>query len=179
MDEQEIFGAIPWEAVAHHEAAHAVVLSAFQLRPSSVTVEVDEHDHSAGRVTQPPTNTDPTYFSNQGPDAKRQWVDAQILSSLAGPLATERLGGLTEEQQRASAEADEGDAVRYARYLFPTDSEAHAYVERVRDQAARMFDPPAAWPAIEAVAAALLERHTLTGDEVVDVINDVAGGAGT
>ena len=177
MDDHEVFGAIPWEAVAHHEAAHAVLLTLFDLPPSSVSVELDEHDHSAGRVTQPPTHTDPTHFSDQGLDALRTWVDSQIVASFAGPLATARLGGLTDEQQHSSAIADEDDALRYAQQLFPADdTDAHAYVEALRGPAARAFDPPAAWPAIQAVAAALLERHTLTGDDVVDLINGVPGG---
>jgi hypothetical protein len=177
----ETFRGVPRDAFAYHEAAHAVVLAhavltlpdrkpppdpdhaVVLLAPGDVTIDAGGPASASG--------WDLDRFAALDEAEQRYVVDAHIVSSLAGPLATVWLGVLSDEARRTSAIDDERDALRYARDLFPTDSEARAYVESLRPQVIQVLESHGVWPSVVGVATRLLERGTVSGDEVVAVVD--------
>jgi hypothetical protein len=178
--------------VAYHEAAHSVV--ARELGCPVVRVEVAAAATGGGtcvhatatnfrvagsrRIRGTPFRRETTQ-QERSASALRQRDAGTATAALAGVAledlaravpaldllpAVERLQGTALEGLRLRSKTDIDVAARAARRQHRTDAGRDQFFGRARARAARIIVH--AWPALEAVAEALLERRSLDGREV-------------
>jgi hypothetical protein len=128
----------PRERVAYHEAGHAVVGVAVGRVLGDVSLET-------GTCT----------FTSEDP------LDAVVASAFAGAVADAR--GMGSYSDSAGA-FDQFNAEGLARAKYPGETERDAYLRRMAKRAVALVDEH--WPAIERLAAYLLERGGADGAEV-------------
>jgi ATP-dependent Zn protease len=149
-------------ANAFHEAGHAVV--AYLLRRRIVSVSVQGHD----------CVTVLSYVNG-----KSQWrIEQKILIALAGPVAECYFTG---RRQSPGCQMDAAQAFIYASFISgsnrmpafapdPTDPEVMALIRRLRERVSDLITADHDWRAVESLAAALLKKTSLTGEEARKVI---------
>ncbi len=153
---------------AYHEAGHAVIRVDLRLAFHKVTIVPD--DESEGHVEPGRAfRTPPEY--RQGARF-RDAVERNVKAGLAGVAATQELLG-----QGTYVEQGDWDSRRvldFLELLVPLgDSEiVDAYMRLLDLRTRRLVTHWSNRVAIEAVAAALLERNTLTGREVRAIVFD-------
>lgn len=141
------------EGAVYHEAGHAVAHWYFSHQIESVTIkpEIDSHGDviSVGKVNvkRPPDIVKAHEEHEMLTAEQRQFEDENIVAVYAGRCA------------EARHDNHEG-----------LDAAAYAYAEA---RARQLVD--ARWELIEAVAAALLERETLSGSELGEVLDEAHG----
>ncbi|MBI4408438.1 MAG: ATP-dependent zinc metalloprotease FtsH [Gemmatimonadetes bacterium] len=170
-----------WRVVAVHEAGHALLGVLFCPEDPLHKVTIEPRGQAMGVAHFAPEDDRHLH--------SRRYLEAQILKGLGGRAAEELLCGA--EQVTGGAESDLVYVNRIARTMVyrlgmgdatglivldeqvgPPSAEAHARMdEDVRALLQRLYDRARATlashrPALEALAAALLERKTLEGDEV-------------
>jgi hypothetical protein len=69
---------------------------------------------------------------------------------------------------------DYGDAVGIMAYFFPETHELDAYVWFLTQRAKNIVALPQVWERVEALTAALIERHTLSVEEAEQVMWEAA-----
>ena len=187
---------------AYHEAGHAV--AAHFLGIGIVKASIVPHDDTLGCITRRPTRTNweerltvAGYESSYGgfiDGCTRRWVEEQVMLALAGAHAQEHAVPGTDvdaamgitmipDDLAAKLTVDgpvcwmDGDAAR-ANHLVAqvsgSDDEASAYLEWLNRRTRNLLCLPAYWPAVEALAAALMEHKTLTGRQVRELIYGAA-----
>lgn len=164
MNEPEAYP-LDLATVAHHEAGHAV--AGCVLGRALLRVWVDWTGRAA---TGGCCDWDPPAVGQEQPAA--WWMD-EILIGLAGPAA--------EAMFRRVGQVDGGEDLKGARYLLTriavpgTEPQAiEAELVRQASRAARLLRDNQT--AVEALAAALEQRHLLDGDEVKAIIGAAAQG---
>jgi hypothetical protein len=131
----------------------------------------------------------------------RRWVEAQVMFGLAGGLAHLRaspdadweagMGSIELTGDQAAAlsaghpertgvhrllvEGDLRRAYDLVEKVSGSDQEADAYLRWLEQRTRSLMRQPFFWPAVEAVAAALLERGSLPAKQVKDIIADCTG----
>jgi hypothetical protein len=157
-------------ATAYHEAGHAVVAQALGRAVKSVTIVGD--DEVTGRCIHPPVGD--WFRPNIKVDGRaRRLTDTTIMSSWAGTLAQEREGSSTAEELEAEAANDRDGLVDLAlRFTGGNVYETDSYIEWLRRRTVGLLDRFDIWPAIEAVAEALLVERTLSGRRVRQVVSE-------
>jgi hypothetical protein len=147
-------------ATAYHEAGHAVVYWSRNRPFEYVTIKPGEG--SLGHVKG---------FEHTFKDGW-VYVDA-LLCTLAGNVAEKRLTG---RSNNVGARSDFFKAIDYARGADPLSggyAENDPLPQYLVKGAFKQLDIIISWwwPAITAVAEALLERETLTESEVIEILN--------
>jgi hypothetical protein len=132
----------PRERIAYHEAGHAVVGVALGRVLRDVSLD-------AGTTT----------FVSQDP------LDAVVTSAFAGAAADAR--GMGTHSDSAGA-LDQFNADGLARGQYPSPAERDAYLAGMARRAVALVDQH--WPAIERLAALLLERGRADGAEVTRLL---------
>lgn len=157
------------EQVAYHEAGHAVVARWLHLKFKMVTIVPGED--SLGHLLHVPTPRSENPELNPWTDRMRLQMERYAMCALAGVAAQRRLRPSSVRSYHGSV--DYANVVKRLDCFAGDDKEitlwARLLAHRVRNLIALR------WPAVEAVAAALLERKRLTGDEVRDVIDAAYG----
>lgn len=138
-------------AVAHHAQGRAP--RALSLQPAA--------DDAGGR-----------HWPVDLGSAARHRLELEILAQWAGLLSEARAcwdGGTPPDGWGPALEplADLG------RRVTRSDGENDAYLEWLRHRAGGLLDLPGTWPAIEALAEALLEKGSLGGAEVAALITGI------
>jgi ATP-dependent Zn protease len=150
---------------AYHEAGHAVV--ALRLRQPVKRVSILPDETGLGRVT----------FSgfqklieavNNGDDGPREERRAQriIMLVFAGHLATEKLCGRSMALRQAGAHGDYSKAYQLA-HAFRSFETADDWTTSLSEETRRLLDRY--WPAVKALAKALLKRNAITGREAQQI----------
>lgn len=155
-------------STAHHEAGHAIARFRQRLAIRSVTIEEDEE--SFGRASHNPPGE---WFQ---PDIEvdrrtRNRIESEIICALAGPEAECRFMGNDDAPYGAGSQADLDVAALLACYVCGDDDEASAYMEWLRIRARNLVRSE--WELVEVLAAALLDRKTLSGHQVRKVLRRV------
>jgi hypothetical protein len=144
--------------------------------PRNIAARIEEADYASG------------YGGSIDP-ATRRWVERQVMFSLAGGLVMERATGLadyevgsglvlqSDEAAKDMAAHHGGVAADYLKMIDGGDlhlavelvdkvcggeSEAGAYMGWLTERTQNLMRTPGFWPAVEAVAGALIERETLS-----------------
>lgn len=150
---------------AFHEAGHAVVASAQGVGIEYATIEHEEGERGRIALDQEP-----------GLLASVAGMERLIRVSLAGPIAQQRAcGDAAIDQERAGAD------MIIVRALFIVISGGNVagfpqFITRLRAETEALIFEPLNWARMLSVAAALVERRMLTGEELHDVINAVRVG---
>jgi ATP-dependent Zn protease len=152
--------------VAHHEAAHAVVAVVLDVPLDEVTI-VPSGD-AAGSTTHPSPLMvdDPDPYPTRSSLAKL--VKAMATGQYAG-RAADRRRGCEEERKYAADDENAWELLcNYVRVRGATNEAYNRLVQRLRREADRLV--AAHWPQVEALARVLLERKTMSGEEVLAVV---------
>jgi cell division protease FtsH len=164
-------------ATAYHEAGHAVAMYWLSLPIASATIIPDKEAGSAGAA----------HGARFHPTPDR--LEKEIIIMLAGPHAQRKHTGRSDHR---GATQDYRRAVKFAFRRFGERRELGDVEEELRSVVGaylRYLDLWTArnvslwWPAIEAVAAALLKRETLSGRQIRGILREagwrqLARGAG-
>lgn len=140
---------------AFHEAGHAVVMHVLGHVPMVATIEPNENEGTAGHARQ--------LYADGLFEGDAEAIIDYAAMCFAGELARVRAGGNPEEAA-LGAGSDREDAAEELRRL-PTDE-----TQQAREKAARILEER--WPAVEAVAEALLYLKTLEGLGEIDGLVD-------
>jgi hypothetical protein len=149
---------------AYHEAGHAVARCRLRLPIKKVSIE--ENEDYQGIVLPGPLadSIDP----ESGNDLRtRDRLEKEIITCYAGIAAERRVNRRTPGWH---AEADMELAVDWALYQHGGGPVVDAYLRYLRIRTDDYITSPLWWPAIEAVASALLDRQTLSGRDVRAVL---------
>lgn len=145
------------EAIAYHEAGHAVVAwrKRIAIRSVSIAREVESH----GRVT----------FAKLGrvrPEAFDRWAERHIATALAGPLAQRRR--MPASVRGWHGQGDFRFCTEMALRMQGSGELATAYLRWMEISTSALVD--ANWQHIERLAAALLDGQTIEGKDVVPIL---------
>ncbi len=152
------------EAVAFHEAGHAVVCLAHGWSLAFVTIAETELTHGSARmgdfrVADPLTVDDLAL------------IDAAMSWEWAGRVAMERHGQTAPDELNSAARDDLASIARLAMFVSEDDGPAaELHIERIRLETVAMLEDPEIWRAVEAVAAALLVEETITGERATELV---------
>jgi hypothetical protein len=157
------------KATAHHEAGHAVAawyLGLLKSKSNSIRLTI-KADDAAGSLGHFVGDRIPKWYS---PDSKmtdriRLRAERHIVVSLAGQLAEARFLG---EQPEFGSDGDNKNAAMFASHLFTSDEVIDAYLRFCWCRAKELVE--VRWQAIEIVASRLLERETLSMDDLTEAI---------
>jgi len=156
------------EDTAYHEAGHSVMGCLYGRPPLSATIVRD--GHAAGRTD---FDSDVPSFArsylNDSP-RKRAYTEARVVGELAGIAAHDLF-----EPDRTRDQGDEHD-LHWAKELISelvSWDDHDRYLERALTNAKQQLK--ANWQWVEAVAKALLERKTLSQQEILDLNPDKTG----
>lgn len=158
-------------ATAYHEAGHAVV--AFYLCIAFKYVTIIPGKGCFGHLKPKPlfrSSENPgvicRLFHDNKYDRVRRKAEKNATVLMAGMEAQRRFRPSSVRSYHGTK--DDTDVLDYLEY-FAADKELWFWQKQLRAQAKNLI--ASHWPAVEAVAAALLERKRLTGDEVRAVID--------
>lgn len=150
-------------AIAYHEAGHAVIAHAFGTRPKLATII--PHKDSLGRVEhRSPLRG--IRLDLDGSDRARLRAERAIMICLAGPIAHRRHN--PKAWRRTDGAGDEQLAGDLAIRVCGSDEQATAFLLWLGVTARDMVE--AHWSEIERMAAALIERKTLRGPNIITAI---------
>ena len=144
---------------AHHEAGHAVVAYLHGVRPQSITVDED----GRGRFNS---------------DRQNLTAETETMVAMAGPAAeylfSNSVGGnfpsfaeALDSHNHLWSDMDRHDACKHSESLPP--EEQCRFREQYWQQTCKILCSH--WSSVQAVAAATLERKTLIGRQIWDLIN--------
>jgi hypothetical protein len=151
-------------ATAYHEAGHAVAMAQRYQRFRTVTIEPG--DGYLGQVQGPPI---PMWILNGSASRHRVtgWYNDQVFILLAGPRAERRITGRSNHRGASGDYAAVADLI--VRMNIPDKAQKHYYAYHLATIDA-FLATPFWWSKVEAVAVALLDRRTLSGDEARGII---------
>jgi hypothetical protein len=155
---------------AYHEAAHAVHYYWSDVPFRKVTIKPD--GDSLGHVAlhqSPRWKYDP---ATPAEEKRARWrIEAEVIGGFAGQLAQARLTGKHPEDGHWK---DDQDAVTLAIRLFGGGGDVvDVYLHFCFLRAQGFVNTRPRWVEIEALAEALLERETLTKEQVRQVIANI------
>jgi len=156
------------EGTAYHEAGHAVLAHRYELHYDYVTIVPDPEQGSAGHCS--PVHFPDDFHPDVSLSAEEEvWLRKYLEMTLAGDAAVTRLRG---RHNWRGAAADYHEALHDAVYLTSTDEdeEALALLKWLQVRVKFTMQTERVWAQVEALAAALLARDTLTEDEVEAVL---------
>lgn len=150
--------------IAHHQAAHAVVAFHLRRKIHDVWISSTEVDDSHGNCR----HVNPLYGKTNGADnnARANWVAEEILIALSGPEAERRCN-----PRRKMARSDREKIEAFFNAADPPfpQREKERILQLAKRETAILVRKH--WPSIERVAAALLQRGQLNGDEVERLVS--------
>jgi ATP-dependent Zn protease len=155
------------EATAYHEAGHAVTRYYLHLPIRKVTIRPDKERGSLGHCESKGSLYLDGIDMHISP-AKQDRIFRNIKVLLAGNVAQRRFSKRNVRNWHASG--DYRQIVDLAMRITSPDGVQHL-VRWLRHETEWIVQRR--WREIEAVAEALFERETLTGDEVGKIINDL------
>jgi hypothetical protein len=151
--------------VAVHEAGHAVAAVRFHHGLRRATVEPGEDSLGHILANLLPRSVRRALELEWPTPAQRRRVEGFLTMLLAGPAAERRLTG---RWNHVHAGQDYADAAYVAMRASRDEADMDRQLEAAEDRGVAFADEH--WFEIEAVAAALAERGTLTGREVRAIV---------
>ena len=165
------------EAVAYHEAGHAVAACLFEIPFKSVTIVPDDCPDHLGRITLGciAFNIEWPNWAVPGHPAfdrkrARDYVSQNVSMTLAGPLA-QTLHSRCWQQPPGAEGDDEFFAIEVAGTLGLSHGDALRMVNRLRFAMLQSLQDPAIWSAVELVAKHLLQFRGITMRQAQAIVN--------
>jgi hypothetical protein len=151
-------------ATAYHEAGHAVVAVEMHRPLRRVTVVPDGARKTLGCCEQAPW---PRWFRRQPrrerDNRTRDFIEAQALIDFAGGIAEARFKG---SRRRLGACRDRNNALTLLERLSGSRKECEAYAAWLYARTENLLAQGYVWRMVEAVAAELLRKGTLSGRQL-------------
>lgn len=158
------------EAIAYHEAGHAV--AGYLLNVSIVEVSIIREDGNLGHCSY--VELREQLFQERQERTARNVLEPRIISALAGGYAEKRFTGRWNEQGMA---ADLGGVIQDCQELVgvgPDNEEPiNTYVYRRLRRTRRLLENPANWNAVTTLANELLEHDRLSARKVQGILKQV------
>lgn len=150
------------DAIAHHEAGHAVALVECRLPLRRVTIEPATDGSYLGLAQGPMLTPSLRRLLESGcpSDGRRARVEGLIVSALAGLHAERRRTG---HWNSDGAAVDLANALNLAIRFCGDMKETNAYIAWLDVRTANIVRQPEVWACIRALAKALLKHKTLPG----------------
>jgi hypothetical protein len=158
------------EAIAHHEAGHTVAAWRYHIPFKHVTILPEPgRAGQAGSLGHLLHGRAPKWFRPDIESSDRivLHLERHIITAFAGQIAQAKF---QHRRPHSGMDGDNHTAVDLAFHLGSSVETTEAYLRYCFLRAWDLVHSPPNWRAIKAVAATLLERQTLTSDEVLDVI---------
>jgi hypothetical protein len=149
-------------SIAIHEAGHAVAAILHDIPFEHVTIVPTDEYNGCVRMEQPPAE----YIAEETKDspASLDYWHRRLIATMAGPAATKKLHPYGDWHRHAWADVDvAGDIFERIHERFD-EAVIQAHLKYIKALAASFVENN--WKEIEAVAAALIEHGTLSGDQV-------------
>ncbi len=153
------------QSTAYHEAGHAV--AAWHVHVPTKDLSIIPDDSSLGRHFSGPYFTGVNPEFDDSPRCQRR-LENKALVCLAGPAAQRRFN--PHGYRHYHGKSDYRQAVDLLSYIAPEPEELGAYIGLIKIRARNFVGRPDMWAAIEAVAAALLDRGEIPGKEIKPII---------
>jgi hypothetical protein len=152
------------ESTAHHEAGHAIAALHLRRPFHHASIVPDEERGTLGHACCP-NRIKPNAWRSELSTRRRSILEQDIMVRLAGGIVEERFTGRNNPDGCVD---DESDAFASALVITDgDDEEARALIAWLRIRTANaLFRNPILWSVIQAVAAELLVRQTMTAAEV-------------
>lgn len=153
------------ESTAYHEAGHAAAVHKHQIRTKVLSIVPDET--STGRIEHHP------YFGaidleyDLSPRVQRR-IENMAFVCLAGPAAQRRFN--RKGVRHYHGEDDRRLAIYLLERLVGSSEELEAYLNLIQIRVRNFVGNHVNWFFIDRVAQALIERRTLTGAEVRELM---------
>ncbi len=154
-------------ALAYHEAGHAV--AAYRLKFPITEVTIVAQDDYLGAVTHKGLQQriyNALAYGSIRPQMRVK-IEEQMIISIAGPVAEQKYRG---RYNHIAARSDWDGVTELALALWPQPDVASTYIRWMYLRAVHLINDD--WPAVEAVANALLAMNTLRRKDVVRVIKE-------
>lgn len=148
--------------LAHHEAAHAVISVRLLKRIEYVTIVQD------GDIFGHIMPLDPYDVSEEddGSDEMLEMMD-EVMINFAGQIAEDIIYRTPYKQFQIHSDADRENIASLASKYMTEQSEIDLFLAWMYERTRLMLVND--WPAVQAVANALLEKKRLSGNEVMQV----------
>jgi len=154
-------------SAAYHEAGHAV--AAFQMGLKTKAILLIAKDGSPGRHSLRSYIGGMSRNLGRGPRAQRRAENLAFVC-LAGPAAQRRFS--PKSIRRYTSETDRRQAIDLLSRFTNSDEELRAYCRLLEARTRRTIARPEAWRLVEGLADRLLEKGSMTGAEVGQVIRE-------
>ena len=156
------------QSTAYHEAGHAV--ASWHVHAPTKNLSIIPDDSSLGQHFSGP------YFAGVNPefdDSPRcqRRLENKALVFLAGPAAQRRFN--PHGYRHYDGKSDYHEAIDLLSYIAFEREELGAYIRLIEIRARNFVGRPNMWAAIEAVAAALLDRREIPVKEIKSIILQV------
>lgn len=152
------------QAIAYHEAGHALAMWRGELPFKSITVVAT--DNYLGRVLSHRLSVTDAQIYNMSPRT-RDLFERKIGALLAGPEAQRLVRG---RYDHVGAMDDCDQARDLVRRVIDLADEARWYYRWLRARAKNLVEHPMRRKSLDALAGALMQHGTLTGDEAVQIM---------
>lgn len=163
-------------ATAYHEAGCAAAAHYLGIPLANAGATIIAKDDLDGYVTRLPGFLhglgQPDY--EELTDAKRLIAERYVIFTLAGMEAQRKYRPSSVRHYHSSH--DYHHAVDVISYFAPEEAKLNAYLRLLGVRARNLVTNPQGWQGIEALASALMERKTLSAEEVRCVLSNAAPG---
>lgn len=156
------------EAIAYHEAGHAMMFIAYFKRFRYVTI-IPEPGRTLGHLMG--YKMHPQTVAKMEYDLNFNRAIEEVMCSWAGKLTEEKFLG---KKVKAGFYGDFSNMAEFVGGLIQDVNEQHAFYKWIQIRTQGIID--ARWKEIEAIAKALLRRKKLSYKEVFEVVMSVASG---
>jgi ATP-dependent Zn protease len=153
------------KATAYHEAGHTVMGYILGRPPLSVDIMRDANGN-AGHTHFPEDVPECIRSRFDDSPQKRQYLELRVLTTLAGTAAHNILQ--PNRTPDSGDQMDENQAREIVRDHMSWSDDHDVYIHQLKTMAQKILSENRG--AVEAIAAALLERDRLTNDEITAII---------
>ena len=155
------------QATAYHEAGHAVAAFFMEKPLTMVTIQPDRAQASSGHCHAEHllAESHPDYDDS---DEVRMRIEREVFYLLAGYAVQRAFNPRSCRHYHASE--DHHGVVDLLSYVSGSNEELTAYLKLMEIRVRQFVAAQDKWIAISALASALLDRTTLTGEEASNII---------